>query len=83
MCRDLCFHSHENCYSLIEIKEMLKVYNLEFLGFILSKNIKDKYQLKNENIESLKDLELWDKFEKRNPDSFREMYQFWTRKSIK
>ncbi len=83
MCRDLCFHSHENCYSLIEIKKMLKVYNLEFLGFTLSKDIKDKYQRENKDIDSLKDLESWDKFEKSNPNSFREMYQFWARKSIK
>ena len=83
MCRDLCFHSHENCYSLIEIKKMLKVSNLEFLGFTLSKDIKDKYQRDNKDIDSLKDLELWDKFEKSNPNSFREMYQFWARKSIK
>ncbi len=83
MCRDLCFHSHENCYSLIEIKNMLKVSNLEFLGFTLSKDIKDKYQIDNKDIDSLKDLELWDKFEKSNPNSFREMYQFWARKSIK
>ncbi|WP_269625278.1 class I SAM-dependent methyltransferase [Prochlorococcus marinus] len=83
MCRDLCFHSHENCYSLIEIKEMLKVFNLEFLGFTLSKDIKDKYQRDKKDIDSLKDLELWDKFEKLNPNCFREMYQFWARKSIK
>jgi len=83
MCRDLCFHSHEKCYSLIEIKNMLKISNLEFLGFTLSKDIKDKYQEDNDDIESLKDLELWDKFEKLNPKSFREMYQFWARKSIK
>ncbi len=83
MCRDLCFHSHEKCYSLIEIKNMLKKTNLEFLGFTLSKDIKDKYQRDNKDIDSLKDLELWDKFEKLNPNSFREMYQFWARKSIK
>ena len=83
MCRDLCFHSHENCYSLIEIKNMLKISNFEFLGFTLSKDIKDKYQKENKGINSLKDLELWDKFEKLSPNSFREMYQFWTRKSVK
>ncbi len=83
MCRDLCFHSHENCYSLIEIKNMLKVSNLEFLGFTISKDIKDEYLIKNKDIDSLKDLELWDKFEGSNPNSFREMYQFWARKSIK
>ena len=62
---------------------MLKVSNLEFLGFTLSKDIKAKYQKDNKEKNSLKDLELWDKFEKLNPNSFREMYQFWARKSIK
>ena len=83
MCRDLCFHTHENCYTLIEIKNMLKVSNLEFLGFTLSKEIRDKYQIDNKDKDSLKNLELWDKFEKSNPNSFREMYQFWARKLIK
>ena len=83
MCRDLCFHTHENCYTLIEIKNMLKVSNLEFLGFTLSKEIRDKYQIDNKDKDSLKNLELWNKFEKLNPNSFREMYQFWARKSIK
>jgi ubiquinone/menaquinone biosynthesis C-methylase UbiE len=83
MCRDLCFHTHENCYTLIEIKNILKVSNLEFLGFTLSKEIRDKYQIDNKDKDSLKNLELWDKFEKLNPNSFREMYQFWSRKSTK
>ena len=83
MCRDLCFHSHERCYSLIEIKNMLSLFHLEFLGFTLSKDIKDNYQKVHKDEKSFKDLELWDKYERLNPNSFREMYQFWTRKSIK
>ncbi len=83
MCRDLCFHSQEICYSLIEIKNMIEKANLEFLGFTLSKEIKEKYQRTSKDLDSLKDLKLWDKFEKAYPNSFREMYQFWTRKSIK
>ena len=83
MCRDLCFHRQEKCFSLIEIKNMIETANLEFLGFTISKNIKDKYQLNHKDIESFKDLQLWDKFETKNPNSFKEMYQFWVRKSIK
>ena len=83
MCRDLCFHRQERCYSLIEIKHMIEAVSLDFLGFTLSKDLKDKYQRKNKDIESLKDLELWDQFEKTNRNCFKEMYQFWTRKSIK
>ena len=83
MCRDLCFHTQEKCYSLIEIKNMIEREKLEFLGFTLSKDIKDKYLNIYKDIDSLKDLERWDEFEKINPNCFREMYQFWTRKSIK
>ena len=83
MCRDLCFHTQEKCYSLIEIKDMIEIVNLEFLGFNLSKDIKDRYLRENKDIEYLKDLNLWHKFEKINTYSFREMYQFWTRKSVK
>tara|TARA_B100001250_G_scaffold388446_1_gene386710 strand:- start:443 stop:631 length:189 start_codon:yes stop_codon:yes gene_type:complete len=62
---------------------MIETANLEFLGFTLSKDIKDKYQIINKDQASLKNLHLWDQFEKTNPNSFREMYQFWTRKSVK
>ena len=62
---------------------MIEAVSLDFLGFTLSKDLKDKYQRKNKDIESLKDLELWDQFEKTNRNCFKEMYQFWTRKSIK
>ena len=62
---------------------MLKLSKLEFLGFTLPKDIRDKYLVDNKDKDSLKDLELWDKFEESNPYSFREMYQFWARKSIK
>ena len=80
MCRDLCFHRQEKCYSLIEVKNMVEKSNLEFLGFTLAKDIKDVYKSVNRDKDSLNDLELWNKFEKLNPNSFREMYQFWTRK---
>jgi len=80
MCRDLCFHSQEKCYSLNEIKNLIEKSNLEFLGFTLSKDIKDKFKIDNKDKDSLRNLELWNKFEKLNPNSFREMYQFWTRK---
>lgn len=80
MCRDLCFHSHEKCYCIKEIKEILAEFNLEFLGFILPQNIKDKYKLKYNNDISLKDLSNWDNFEEDNKGIFRDMYQFWVKK---
>ena len=80
MCRDLCFHSHEKCYSTIEIKEILEEVNLEFLGFILPINVKDKFTNQYKDDIYLKNLNYWNKFEENNKGCFREMYQFWTRK---
>ena len=59
---------------------MIETANLEFLGFTHSKDIKDRFQRNHKDIKSLKDLKLWDKFERINPNSFSEMYQFWTKK---
>lgn len=80
MCRDLCFHTHEKCYCIKEIKEVLAEFNLEFLGFILSQDVKDKYKHQYNNDISLKDLSNWDNFEKDNKGIFRDMYQFWVKK---
>ncbi len=80
MCRDLCFHSHERCYCIKEIKEILSDFNLEFLGFILPQNLKDKYKRQYNNDISLKDLSNWEIFEENNKGIFRDMYQFWVKK---
>ena len=34
---------------------------------LLNTDIKDKYQQDNNDLESLKNLDIWDKFEKTNP----------------
>ena len=83
MCRDLCFHTQEKSFTLIEIKNLLERNHIQFLGFTLKKEIRDLFQINYKDIDSLKDLELWNKFEQTHPNSFGEMYQFWTRKSIK
>ena len=77
--RDLIFHVQEHRYTIPKISELLKKYDLEFLGFTNS-SIKKEYSkyypsdLKNTSLEN------WNQFEIKNPDTFIQMYQFWLKK---
>ena len=77
--RDLIFHVQEHRYTIPKIQDLLKKFDLEFLGFTNS-SIKKEYSkiypkdLKNTSLEN------WNNFEINNQDSFREMYQFWVKK---
>ncbi len=76
--RDLIFHVQEHRYTIPKISELLKKYDLEFLGFTNS-SIKKEYSkyypsdLKNTSLEN------WNDFEINNPDIFKQMYQFWAK----
>ena len=76
--RDLIFHVQEHRYTIPKISELLKKYDLEFLGFTNS-SIKKEYSkyypsdLKNTSLEN------WNDFEINNPDIFKQMYQFWVK----
>ena len=76
--RDLLFHVQEHRFSLIEIKEMLFNLGLEFCGFEDQKLILD-FQ-KYFHADDQYDLNKWDIYEKENPNSFMNMYQFWCQK---
>ncbi len=78
--RDLIFHVQEHRYTLPKIHNLLKKFDLEFLGFTNS-IIKREYSkiypkdLKNTSLEN------WNDFEIKNQDIFRGMYQFWVKKN--
>jgi tetratricopeptide (TPR) repeat protein len=76
--RDLIFHVKEHRFTIPQISEILKSLDLQFLGFNNS-IIKSKFMKLNskDKILSLKD---WDIFEKKNPNTFIGMYQFWLKK---
>lgn len=79
-CRDLIFHIQEHRFTLPQIKEHLKVLNLEFLDFEMNfagqlGNFREELRgLSAENR-----LDKWHTYELENPDTFRGMYQFWCR----
>ncbi len=80
MVRDLFFHEQELRFTIPQISKIINDFNLEFLGFYIKDIEKRKYsRMFPEDIKNLS-LDNWDKFEKNNPDSFFNMYQFWMRK---
>ncbi|MCC7305781.1 MAG: methyltransferase domain-containing protein [Alphaproteobacteria bacterium] len=79
-CRDLLFHVQEHNHTLPEIKDMLAKLELEFLQFHLPQKVIDDYRRRNPSDPQARNLDLWAKFENKNPDTFRIMYRFWCRK---
>ncbi len=79
--RDLLFHSMEHTFSLIDIKKELKKLNLKFLGFdYLTNGYMDLFKKLHPQTNSELDLNLWNNFEKKYPETFSEMFNFWVSK---
>ena len=80
-CRDLLFHVQEHRFTLPQIQATLEALKLKFLGFefqdqTVLRKLRKSYPSRRE----WNSLSLWHKFELKNPDTFRSMYQFWCRK---
>lgn len=78
--RDMLFHVQEHCLTIPQIENLINKLGLSFLKFHVNEQSIEKYRKlfpddKNEN-----NLKNWDRFEKDNPDTFKEMYQFMCRK---
>ncbi|MDH3472322.1 MAG: methyltransferase domain-containing protein [Rhodospirillales bacterium] len=82
-CRDLLFNVQERTYRLPEIAALLDDLELEFLGFeFADPAAKSAYAKRFPQDPTMTDLALWDAFEAANPETFRNMYQFWCRKPV-
>ncbi len=79
-CRDLCFHAQEHRFTINQLQETLKSNELEFLGFCLPKPIKSLYKQYFPEDKTLTNLQNWERFEEKHPNTFRAMYQFWVSK---
>ena len=79
--RDLLFHVQEHRFTIPQISEILKDFNLEFLGFFFPNPLVKKEYLKNfPEDKKNTSLDNWHQFEINNPNIFAGMYQFWVRK---
>ncbi|MBW3041059.1 tetratricopeptide repeat protein [Prochlorococcus marinus] len=79
--RDLCFHSKEHRFTINQLHETLKSNKLKFLGFLLPKPVKSSYKQYFPEDKKQINLQNWTKFEEKNPNTFKAMYQFWTCKT--
>ena len=79
--RDLLFHVQEHRFSLSEIKALLNDLELDFCGFE-GKFTRKHFLSECSNPNLVYDLDEWNKFELKNPNSFRNMYEFWCQKCI-
>ena len=80
-CRDLLFHVQEYRFTLPRIEAALQALELKFLGFEMrGQTALRKFSKSYPSRRELTSLSLWHKFELKNPDTFRGMYQFWCKK---
>lgn len=81
MYRDMLFGVQEHRFDLLQIKEILAGLGLTFLKMSVSPAIlaqfRDLYPADPEG----KDLDNWNDLERRAPDTFTGLYQFWCRKN--
>ncbi len=78
--RDLCFHSQEHRFTIDQLAETLKSNELKFLGFLLPKHIKSVYEQYFPEDKQQTNLQNWENFEEKHPNTFKGMYQFWVSK---
>jgi len=80
---DLAFHVQETSYTLLDVARILDQSRLNFIGFDLSDpSIKQHYRKFYPEDKDLTNLDNWNAFEQRFPDTFLEMYTFWSQKAV-
>ncbi|GGX50632.1 class I SAM-dependent methyltransferase [Saccharospirillum salsuginis] len=77
-CRDLLFHVQEHRFTIPQLKSLLDRHELEFLGFVTSEAIQQRFKQLTPDTPSLRDLDAWHQFEQQEPTTFSGMYQFYT-----
>jgi Flp pilus assembly protein TadD/2-polyprenyl-3-methyl-5-hydroxy-6-metoxy-1,4-benzoquinol methylase len=80
-CRDLLFHVQEHRMTIPQIAGYLGRTGLRFLGFDLPAAVRARYAARFPQDAAMTDLPSWDLFERDNPQTFREMYNFLVQKA--
>ena len=83
--RDLLLHEQEHFFSINQIKDLIYP-DFEFLGFsntpnFIHFNTKKRYMKEFPDDKNLTNLDNWEKFENKNPDTFQNMYHMWLKKN--
>lgn len=78
MVRDLIFHVQEHRYTFLQLDDMLKRHGLAFVDFsFIFPDVLAKFLRQHPGPENYRNFELWDAFERQNPEAFAAMYQIW------
>jgi len=79
-CRDMLFHVMEHQFTIARIKAFIAAERLSFLGFAIKRYILDDFQQQFPGPNALVDLDLWERFEMANPQTFLQTYLFFVRR---
>lgn len=81
-CMDLLFHQFEKSYTPLSLARLLHKHKLLFQGFVrLPDPVKQAYRQMFPEDKEMLNLRNWDKFEKKYPETFCTMYQFYAQKT--
>ena len=79
--RDLLFHVQEHRFTIPTLIKILRDFNLEFIGFSFGNYFaKHQYSKLFPDDKKMINLENWNEFEIKYPNTFLGMYQFYVRK---
>jgi len=81
MYKDMLFHVQDHVFSIQDIAAMLQTLKLKFNGFQLNTTVNENYSKQYRYDLNQTDLDNWNDFEIKNPDTFRSMYMFWCQAS--
>jgi hypothetical protein len=70
----------EHQFTIARIKAFIAAERLSFLGFAIKRYILDNFQRQFPGPNALVDLDLWERFEKANPQTFLQTYLFFVRR---
>jgi len=79
-CRDLLFHVQEHRFTIPGIKQFMADSAAQFLGFELHPHVLQGYMAQFPADRHVTDLDCWNIFETKHPDTFGSMYCFWIQK---
>lgn len=80
---DLLFNIQECAFTPRRLKSLLAKSGLRFLGFVIQDLAYEAaFRAANPSDQSLRDLDLWDDFEKSHPDVFLGMLKMWLQKPV-
>lgn len=81
-CRDLLFHVQEHRFTLPRIDRDIRDLSLKLVKmFLPDQEFLPRYLKMFPRDPQALDLKNWEKFERKNPETFESMYNFWCRKA--